>query len=706
MGLVRALLPEAVLLKVAHGEKRPLGTAWQKLTRTDMTPSYLADLEGHNVGVLLGPESGNLNTIDIDVDEFVEPFLDLNPRLRDTLRSKRVRGCNVWVRIRGAYPKLTKITTTGGENWGEWRSTGGQTVILGEVMDASKGETTPTAYRILNPVSPVEIIFDEIVWPENLKLSWKKEVQVTTPPAVPAGDDRADACADDWIILPSGEVSITECADKLFKKIGPTKTIFFRGGAVMELVPGDDGTLGLEVVNDTAFRSRIEQFGHVVAWRSGARGEQVLKPTNCPKETAAALLATAEAREYLPHIATVVNAPVMIEGNNELLILPKGYHSENGGILVTEGIAPPEVPIGEAVESLRMIFSEFDFQTPGDLSRALAHTITPALKLGGFIKGFVPADVAEADQSQSGKTFRQRLICSIYAEQPRVIARREGGVGSVDESFSAALITGHPFIQFDNFRGKLDSQFIEAFMTATGGFSARVPYHGEIQVDPSRFFILLTSNGVESTRDMANRSCIVRIRKRAGFAFQVFAEGDISDHVKARQPYFLGCVFAVIREWVESGKQRTRVMDHDFREWAQTLDWIVQNIFRAAPLLEGHQQAQARISDPALNFLRAVALEVRNARQLENTLAANVIVDICDDAGIEIPGVKTGNAGEASRRVGVLMKRAFGQQDAVEVDDFTVTRTNHQQDRLDGGGTYWSRAYRFSQLPRISAEAA
>src|SRR5207244_2612373 len=107
--------------------------------------------------------------------------------------------------------------------------------------------------------------------------------------------------------------------------------------------------------------------------------------------------------------------------------------------------------VDEAVQALRSILAEFDFQTEGDHSRALANVVTPALKLGGFLRGFVPVDVAEADQSQSGKTFRQRVTCALYNERPRVIARRDGGVGSVDESFSQALIGGRPFIQLDNF---------------------------------------------------------------------------------------------------------------------------------------------------------------------------------------------------------------------------------------------------------------
>ena len=126
------------------------------------------------------------------------------------------------------------------------------------------------------------------------------------------------------------------------------------------------------------------------------------------------------------------------------------------------------------------MLDEFDFQTPGDRSRALASLNTPALKLGNFIAGYVPADVAEADQSQSGKTYRQRVGCAIYNESPSLIAARKGGVGSADESFSQALIGGRPFVQLDNVRGKLDSPYIEAFLTAAGSFGARVRLEAQV----------------------------------------------------------------------------------------------------------------------------------------------------------------------------------------------------------------------------------
>jgi len=164
--------PDVVLLAIRRGDKRPSGKemkGWQTFTSARMhDPEYLARLNhGGNIGVLLG--NGRI-TIDLDCDENVEPFLKLNPRLGETLTSRRKRGCNFWLRIKGDYPKSCQLRTRDGKEWGEWRADKNQTVIFGEAIDRKKGETQATAYKILNRAEPIEIAFDEIQWPNELAL--------------------------------------------------------------------------------------------------------------------------------------------------------------------------------------------------------------------------------------------------------------------------------------------------------------------------------------------------------------------------------------------------------------------------------------------------------------------------------------------------------------------------------------------------------
>jgi len=505
------------------------------------------------------------------------------------------------------------------------------------------------------------------------------------------------------IILPGGGVSITDCANDLFQRIGRTRTLFQRGGAIVELAADKDGVSSLSIVTPSAFRSRLESYGAVLAWRSGEGRQPVLKPSVCPEETAKALLDAKAALDHLPPIATLTRCPVMVAAGDGFEILSKGYHALNGGILVTAGIQPCEVELGEAVASLLDLLSEFEFATPGDRSRAIASMITPALKMGRWITGYVPVDVAEADQSQSGKTYRQRLVGAIYDERLVIVALRRGGVGSVDESFSQKLIEGRPFLQLDNFRGKLDSPFVEAFMTADSEISARVPHRAEVRIDPSRFFVFLSSNGVETTRDFANRSSIARIRKRVGHTYRRFPEGELIDHVRARQPYYLGAVFAVIREWVKLEKPRTGEMRHDFREWAQVTDWIVQKFFNGVPLMDGHEGAQRRVSDVNLTFLRNLSLHVRRREWLGRCLAASSLAEICEEDEIEIPGLKSSAQQRPELRIGTVMRKAFENEpvntagsSSISIEGFTITRTEAEQSRADGGGNYMARAYTFT----------
>jgi hypothetical protein len=503
-----------------------------------------------------------------------------------------------------------------------------------------------------------------------------------------------------FIVLPSGDVTISACAKKLFELIAPTKQLFMRGRAAVILVERDDGSIALELLHASAARSFFEKFARLFAWRAGAKGEPVLKPSVCAERMADALLQTEEAQQMLPRIEGLINCPIIREVNGQLLVAGQGY-DEQTHLLVTGGKQPPEVRLAEAVQSLKDLFAEFDFQTEADKARAVASVISPALKLGGHLKGRVPADVAEADQSQSGKTYRQKLIAAIYNERVSLVTNREGGVGSIDESLSQQLIAGRPFIQFDNFRGRFASAHLEAFLTAEAAFPCRVPHRGEVSINPQNYFILLSSNGLDTTRDFANRSNIVRIRKKpAGFSFRTFPEGDLLEHVRANQPFYLGCVFAVLRSWHDQGKLRTKETRHDFREWVQVVDAIVQTIVPMARVMDGHPQAQERVSSPALIWLRKVVLAINEAGELDRALTATDLYMLCDEAGIEIPGMRTAADCEKGKRVvGALMAKLFRERETIAVDQFTVTRQESSIARKNSsaGGSVKSKTYTVSR---------
>ena len=142
-----------------------------------MTEAYLGSLNhGKNIGVSLGRVSGGLCTMDIDRDELFEDLLALNPGFRESLISRSdSRGGNVWLRIKGEYPRSGKLRIDG-EDVGEWRATGNQTVIFGQHPSGSQYSD--------NDKRPIEIEFSGIRWPERMTLPWKKKAAAANGSAI------------------------------------------------------------------------------------------------------------------------------------------------------------------------------------------------------------------------------------------------------------------------------------------------------------------------------------------------------------------------------------------------------------------------------------------------------------------------------------------------------------------------------------------
>lgn len=70
--------------------------------------------------------------------------------------------------VEGNYPDLCKIKA-GADDWGEWRSNGGQTIVYG---------THPSGCQYTYPVkgaSAIKIEFADINWPEDTNRPWKEE---------------------------------------------------------------------------------------------------------------------------------------------------------------------------------------------------------------------------------------------------------------------------------------------------------------------------------------------------------------------------------------------------------------------------------------------------------------------------------------------------------------------------------------------------
>src|SRR5262249_482719 len=99
-----------------------------------------------------------LITIDFDQDSYVETFLAANPLLANTLRTRGRRGGNIWVRCSSGYPASQKLKNSSGDDIGEWRADGNQTIVSGTHPNGM-----PYQFMVERPV--ITISYDAIIWP-------------------------------------------------------------------------------------------------------------------------------------------------------------------------------------------------------------------------------------------------------------------------------------------------------------------------------------------------------------------------------------------------------------------------------------------------------------------------------------------------------------------------------------------------------------
>jgi hypothetical protein len=351
------------------------------------------------------------------------------------------------------------------------------------------------------------------------------------------------------------------------------------------------------------------------------------------------------------------------------------------GVYITGKVELPLVQdLKVAVNHLMAPIEQYEFAAANDKSRYIAALLTPAFKRGKFIQGHVPLTIYEADQSQAGKTELAKTVPAAYGEGPATIARREGGVGSVDESICQALIHGHSNILLDNWRGDLDSTFLESALTAGGKFSARA-LRTSLDVEANQYFFAISSSGMNTTPDLCNRALFVRIKKRTGYAFPIHAEGLLSDHVLAHFPSMLSSIYWVIAEWIAAGRPRTDGAGHSFVGWSGIMDWIVQNFFGLPALLDGHAAVTQRTSEPSLAILRLVCLQVDKSKLLDKALQVATLADLATENGIDIGGYDPNELTGPAKVMGKILVNSFramdptGQIDAqIQLEGFYIRR--------------------------------
>ncbi len=496
------------------------------------------------------------------------------------------------------------------------------------------------------------------------------------------------------VSLPGDGIDWPESARATFAVLAQTGEFYYHSGNVVRVLQEPGQPAVIQPLKAAAAVSTLEKW---IKFFSGAKDKSL-------KREEASILLAADAKSQLPLLNGISQSPILRVVDGQLLATPRGYDPATK--MFYQGDPPPEVPFQEAANCIMdVLLGDFAFESPADQSRALGNLLLPSLKHAGMIQGRVPVSVKEANQHGTGKGYLDDVCASCYGEKVRLVAGAKGGVGSPDEAFAQSLVSGDQFLQVDNLRGNHDSMLLEQFATGDGLFEVRLVGAGYKSVNREKFFVSVTSNGFNTTQDFASRCMFIRLRHRGESTFRNYPEGDLLQHVRANQPYFLGCIFAVIREWFGCGCHRTdeRRIRNGFHDGIQVVDWIVQSLFGLAPIMDGHQEIQRRVANKNLGWLRRLCNEVRLAGRLGEEMRASGLGQIVMNTGMDVPGVPAKHMDNEEciyKAIGTAMGEAFrgATEDRIDLEGFSVARIiRREPGELFSSGTNETKYYRVSE---------
>ncbi len=484
------------------------------------------------------------------------------------------------------------------------------------------------------------------------------------------------------------------------------RILFRKGPEYVGLTRGEDRPK-LERLSVGAFQTLLQERAEFLEYRWIQNRWIPNLIHNLSKNWCETILESPVFRKSIPQVENLVFCPVITKTG---AVISDGFVPELGSLVVSTIKSLPDIPVESAVRDIRDILADFNPVSDGDLSRLIAFLISPAIRLGGILRNG-PIDCFEADKSATGKGTCIELRAAIYNDSVTIVTQRRGGAGSVDESIGTAFLAGHAFISLDNFRGRLDTSFLEAAVTE-GEVQARSPYSREIPVKACRFMISLASNGVEFTTDFSNRTNITRLRKQpTGYVFRR-SKSDLIAYARERSPHFIACIFSVVKHWIAAGKPTANNgWDGHFREWWQVMDWILPKVFGLPAPSLGQIDAADRVSSPAKMFLRSVVLEIARSGPVSTEgYPASALARIALEANppIELCGRSVQDYDEESlaRQIGAVFKTMF-ENGPVTVDEFTVTRIQSVESREGtGSGPQSKIRYHIARNSCLNASSA
>jgi hypothetical protein len=148
----------------------------------------------------------------------------------------------------------------------------------------------------------------------------------------------------------------------------------------------------------------------------------------------------------------------------------------------------------------------------------------------------------------------------------------------------SAVIEAKPVLCFDNFKGHLQSESLEGFLTSQD-WSGRILGGQATFRGDNNVIVFVTGNGCTVSPDMRRRSLFcelfLEVERAEDRQFKNYLEASVILENRTR---LLSALWAMVREWHNAGESKPRRSHSSFPEWAHTIAAIVEHAGYGCPL--------------------------------------------------------------------------------------------------------------------------
>lgn len=262
--------------------------------------------------------------------------------------------------------------------------------------------------------------------------------------------------------------------------------------------------------------------------------------------------------------------------------------------------SPPEIhaAVVSNEEARTLLYDwlvDFPFASDADRCHAIGLFLVPFVRT--MINGPVPPHLVEAPAAGTGKTLLARILCLASTGRDVSLSVLDDKEEERRKVITSALMSGRQIVLFDNIKGEIDSQAIEAVTTSTSWTDRLMGGNQEVTL-PVKATFIFTGNNAEFSPDMTRRLVLVRIASSEENPADrtSFVHPDIVAWTTANRPRLVHAAVCMIESWVAAGRPRATVAMGSFEPWCDVVGGILAHA--GVPGFLGNREALRSSADP------------------------------------------------------------------------------------------------------------